>query len=245
MNWLVRKDPDNHNKGPVVYLRGVDFDQHETYSNFVRIQEKRIRISLDQALFWPLMACFIDARHHPNAGDHETRLAHSYELLIHGDHPPQPNQLTIDGKPVVGDLTNFLTVSPDFKLHVPAPSYDSTLGQNLDVPLDNEGDWDCVVSGYFVLLKPIRVGNYTIASNATAEEGYHTETLAEIQVFDESREKRAKFYSEVMEENIVDALKKQGAEISNLNRGLADDPNLAKYLSSMKKILDKGHRQSE
>ena len=28
MNWLVQKDPNTHNNGPVVYLRGVDFDQH-------------------------------------------------------------------------------------------------------------------------------------------------------------------------------------------------------------------------
>ena len=50
------------------------------------------------------MACFIDARHHPNAIDHEHDRAHSYQLLIHGDHPPQPHQLTIDGKPIVKDF---------------------------------------------------------------------------------------------------------------------------------------------
>ena len=101
------------------------------------------------------------------------------------------------------------------------------------------------MSGDLVLLKPTQVGTHTISSNATAEEGYHTETFVEVEVFDESPEKRAKFHSEVMAENIINALKMQGAEISNLNIATSADPTLGKYLAYIKRIIEKGHRLKE
>jgi len=241
MNWLIRNDPDTHNTGPVVYIRGVDFKKHRTsYGNYIKIQKERLSMSLDQAALFAIMACFVDARHHPNAEDHDKRLTKAFTLVINGDYPPARKQFTIDGKIFPIELDEFLTVSPEFKLHVPPVDYGATLGQLLDVPMIFEGDWDCALAGYFVLLKPQRPGRYTIASNATAEDGYHTETLVEIEVFDQSKANRSVSYGQSMKDNIRDALNEQGFDMNAVGIPRAGDPSVD-VLTSLDGIMDKGH----
>jgi hypothetical protein len=232
MNWLVRKDPDSNNNGPVVYIRGVDFTKaYSLYTNFIRIEENRLRMSLDQALLCPMMACYIDARHHTNAEEHEKRLSKAFRLVINGDYPPERKQFSIEGKEFPISLKEFLIVTPEFKLHVPSPTYENTLGSILDVPLIFEGDWDCVVAGYAVLMRPLEEGRYTIALNATAEDGYHIESIVEVEVFDESKEKRSSAFRDFTKEQVKEILEKQGITLG----GPGDK------LTKIEKYLDKSH----
>ena len=232
MNWLVSKDPDANNSGPVMYLRGVDFTKtYSLYTNFIRLDKDRLKMSLDQALLCPMMACYVDARHHVNADDHQKRLSKAFRLVINGDYPPDQKQFSIDGTSFPVSLEDFLIVTPEFKLHVPSPTYENTLGSILDVPLIFEGDWDCVVAGYYVLLKPKDIGRSTITLNATAEDGYHIETIVEVEVFDESKTKRSDSFRDFTKEQIKEILQKQGASL-----GTPGD-----RLSQIEKYLDKNH----
>ena len=91
-----------------------------------------------------------------------------------------------------------------------------------------------------LFLKPQRPGRYTIATNATAEDGYHTETLVEIEVFDQSKANRSISYGESMKDNIRDALHEQGFEINAVGIPKAGDPS-APVLTNLDGIMDKGH----
>ena len=237
VNWLIRPDPDQHNNGPVVYLRGLDFKESTAYGSFIRLENERIFMSRNQALLCPLMACWIDVKHHPAAEDHDKRLSKAYELVINGDHPPDSRQFSINGEPFPGKLDEYLVASPEFKLHVPSPSYGSTLGQLLDIPMVIEGDWDCVVVGYFVLIKPTTQNKYYIASNASAEDGYHTETLVEVDVHDTNKMSLSEYHSERITDNVKKILKAQGLEIEKA--GSANEQKmirLAKYIADNHKV---------
>jgi hypothetical protein len=230
MNWLVSKDPDSNNNGPVVYIRGVDFaKEYSLYGHFIRVEKDRLRMSLDQALLCPMMACYIDVRHHTNAETHEKRLSKVFRLVINGDYPPDQKQFSIEGNSFPISLEEFLVVTPEFKLHVPSPTYENTLGSILDVPLIFEGDWDCVVGGYYVLIKPRKVGKQIIALNATAEDGYHIESIVEVEVFDESKTKRSLAFRDFTKEQVKEILQKQGATVGGVGSTLA---RIEKYLDT-------------
>jgi hypothetical protein len=248
MNWLLRENPDDHNNGPVVYIRGVDFNKSSGgYNSFIRIGKDRLTMSMDQAALFAVILCFADARHHPELSDRDDRLSKIFHLIINGDHPPESRQFMVNDSQFPIGLDDFLVVSPEFKLHVPPPSssYGSTLGPFLDVPMIYEGDWDCNVTGYFVLMKPKKPGRYTIASNATAEDGWHTETFVEIEVADQSRSGRASFDSERMKEAVGDVLRNQGTGLppsgipvkTSLSANLGMDENFST-------LIDNGHGQS-
>ena len=237
MNWLVRKDPDHNNNGPVVYIRGVDFTKEYTeYGSFIRIEKNRYRMSLDQGILCPMMACYIDVRHHTNAEDHEKRLSKAFRLVINGDYPPRQEQFTIDGKKFPISLSDFLIVTPEFKVHVPSPTYELTLGSILDVPLIFEGDWDCVVAGYFVLLKPKETGRSIIALNATAEDGYHIESIVEVEVFDESKPNRSSAFRDFAKEQVRENLEKQGIDLTSPSIG-----GPGGKLAKIEKYLENSH----
>ena len=241
MNWLVSKDLDSNNSGPVMYIRGVDFTKsYSLYTNFIRLEENRLKISLDQALLCPMMACYIDVRHHTNAEDHQKRLSKAFRQVINGDYPPVQKQFSIDGNGFPIPLDEFLIVTPEFKLHVPSPTYENTLGSILDVPLIFEGDWDCVVAGYFVLLRPTAVGRSTIALNATAEDGYHIESIVEVEVFDESKKKRSVAFRDFTNELVKDILEKQG--VTTIGQGKGTLTNQGKStLTKIQGYLNNSH----
>jgi len=232
MNWLVRTDPDSNNSGPVVYIRGVDFTKsYSLYTNFIRLEKNRLKMSLDQALFCPMMACYIDVRHHTSAEEHGKRLSKAWRLVINGDYPPDSKQFSIDGKEFPISLEEFLIVTPEFKLHVPSPTYENTLGSLLDVPLIFEGDWDCVVAGYAVLLRPQETGRYTFTLNASAEDGYHIESIVEVEVFDESKKGRSNAFGQFTKDQVKEILEVQGITSIVGNN----------TLTKIEKYLDKSH----
>ncbi|MGI0044704.1 MAG: hypothetical protein ACRD47_13440 [Nitrososphaeraceae archaeon] len=200
MNWLISPDPDSNNSGPFIFLRGVDriTGENQTivgeqYSfNYLRIEPDELRILNTDTLFWPIIMYYVDERHNENADTYQKRWRHAMAHMLAGDNPPKPSQARIrkDGGnaiDIVSNFTNFGVITNDFDLYVPSSSYVNRLGPILDVPLIHEGIWKCVVAGYFLLIRIKDEGKYTIMSNGNGEEGYHTETYVEVQVYDSTK----------------------------------------------------------
>ena len=244
LNWLLSVDPDLNNNGPIVFLRGVDFERRMgSYMNFIRIGKERIRVSLDQAVFFPIICLFVDEHMVPSLDDEQKRLSDVFDGALNADHPPQPNQTTLNGDPIVSNLTDFFTVSPDFILHVPEASYEPsskrTLGQLFKIPITYAGDWKAAIGGVFALMKPLQAGNYFIASNGNAEDRYHTEMLVQIEVFDNSPKNRWKAQGELIKEIAFDEGLKQKLKVQE-NETMQID----KDSQFIDKIIDNSHKPS-
>lgn len=191
MNWLIMDDPDDNNDGVVVYLRGIDFRRVSgSYSNFIRTGTERFVIGLDQAVFWPIIMYFVDAKHHERAENAHKRLLHVTNLLNNGRQPGINDALISfnNGNPQpinAGGYADFRFISDtETDLDVHGQDYDSpkNLCPNLDVPLKHSGNSKCRVAGYFLLVSFNQEGLYRIMSNGTGELGYRTSTLVEIEV---------------------------------------------------------------
>lgn len=190
MSWLVMDDPDRHNNGRVVYLRGVDFPtESESYSSFIRTDEDRFIIGLDQAIFWPIIMYYVDMKHHPHASSSHERLTQIANLLSNGK-PPEADDALISfnwgpTRPVNGGgYAQYQFISDDIDLEIPRQDYDNskTLCPYLDVPMTIPGVTKCRVAGFFLLLTFNRVGTFIISSHGAGELGYETRTLVEVEV---------------------------------------------------------------
>ncbi len=240
LNWLVGVDPDKNNNGPVVFLRGIDFEMRGgSYRQFVRIGNEKLRISLDQAIFWPIICLFVDEKMVPTFDTQQKRLTDIFSAAVLTDHPPLPSQATIEGDPIVSNLEGFFTVSPDFQLHVPEASYGPTLGSLFQIPIVYEGDWRAAICGYFILMKPLQDGGpYKFASNGNAEDRYHTETLVEIEVIDDSPQNRSLGQGAQMKEIIQEELSRQQVRSNGQGLRAQKDELFAPY----RDIIDASHQ---
>jgi hypothetical protein len=187
-NWLVSLNPDNHNNGPVFYLRGMDFAQDRNhYASqyaFARLGSNKLKISEGKAIFWPIIFYYLSQYHYPNLDERGM-----YRLLTkwmdNGDNPPANYQATIDGEPIEQDFSGKRVISPVFDLTIPDGAYGKTLAPKFtDEPFLVPGTWRCVAGGYFVLLKGLEARSepYTIVSHGVGEMGYITDTVVQIQV---------------------------------------------------------------
>ena len=173
-NKLVSDDPDiSDDPGP--FLR-TSADPKEA----PLIQ--KLTIFSDQAIFIPIIT---SAMNISDSGDLDTeskRRAAANKEIDGGDDPPKPEQLTIDGKPIVDDLKQFRVESPEFVLNV---QDQSPVKDKLDVPYP-AGAWPTVAAGYCVLLNSLasRVKPYTIHMKANGRDTYFTEAIYEIKVND-------------------------------------------------------------
>ena len=189
--WLVGPDPDSHNNGDVVFLRGIDSQlRNGKYFFFLRFGQDRLRISENQALFLPLVTYSADEKNEPNCDTAQKRISLVMKFMQYGDNPPANTQATINGKAIMDvdktyALKDYQFISSDFDLDVPDPSdetYDMLLGPKMDTPLVNPGISKCVVGGYALLIKDLPEGKYLIHSYANGELGYFTRTCVQIEV---------------------------------------------------------------
>lgn len=189
--WLAGPDPDSHNNGDVVFLRGIDSQlRNGRYFFYLKFGQNRLRISENQALFLPLVSYSADEKNEPNCDTPQKRLSLVMRLMQYGDNPPNSNQATINGKPITDldksfTLKDYQFISADFDLDIPDPSeesYGTLLGPKMDTPLINSGISKCVVGAYAVIIKGLKPGKYLINSYAHGELGYLTRTCVEIEV---------------------------------------------------------------
>jgi hypothetical protein len=186
IQWLVQYDPDNQTLRDVVFARGIDFPTpSHTYSSyshrFVRIGKDALTVNDGQAIFITLITSFADEVHH-HLETPEKRKDYVNQLIQIGDDPPSKNQVSIDGFNPNINLSDHKVLTDDFRLRIPEPGEGKTLGQLLDVPFNQPGDTWTVAGGYFILVKPLPVGDHIIAFYGNGDFGYKNQTLMELHV---------------------------------------------------------------
>jgi hypothetical protein len=186
IQWLVQYDPDNQTLRDVVFLRGIDFPTpahtYSSYSHrFVKIGKDALTVNDGQAIFITLITSFADEVHH-HLETPEKRKDYVNQLIEIGDDPPSKNQVSIDGFNPNIDLSDHKIITDDFRLRIPEPGEGKTLGQLLDVPLNQPGDTWTVAGGYFILLEPLPVGDHIIGFYGNGDFGYKNQTLVELHV---------------------------------------------------------------
>jgi hypothetical protein len=173
VEWLVSDNPDAHNYGNVIFLRGIDFPESpETTAKIgysgqpaIMVGTRSLNITTDQYLFLPVIVTMVT-----DIDDHaKTSQERSYLIWRdnrEGDNPPSTEQILIDNKPLTLkkeqrdeksgqeiDLSAFLTWTKDFTLHVPNVSYSRSLKDYLDIPMTTPGDRQAMAAGFCILFK--------------------------------------------------------------------------------------------
>ena len=173
-NKVISRDPDASDDD-VIFLRTSPNPQEAPL-------RKKVTIFPDQAIFVPIISAVINTDDSPDYNNELKRREAANKTISAGDNPPRPEQVTIDGMPIVDDLTEFRIESPEFLLNV---QDQSPLRKRLEV-IYQIGDLSTVVVGYCVLIKslPSRSRPYTIHTKAKGEGDYQAEAFYEVQVID-------------------------------------------------------------
>jgi hypothetical protein len=159
--WIVSDNPDAHNYGNVIFLRGMDFPRSPERIGYsgqpaMMIGTRALNIvAKDQYLFLPVICTFV------NEIDDRAKTIQEQSYLIwrdtmEGDNPPSTNQIFIDEEPLDragSDLSGFLTWSRGFMLHVPDVPYGRSLKDYLDIPISTPGDLQTMIGGYAILFR--------------------------------------------------------------------------------------------
>ena len=171
-NKLVSDDPDKSD-GHILYLR-TSVNPKEAPLR------KTVKIFSDQVIFLPVISTSMNTNDSPDLDTEAKRRAAANRDTDKGDNPPQPQHVTIDGKPVVENLKDFRVESPEFMLNV---HDESVLKNKFDNPY-RAGTLPTVAVGYCVIVKslPSRDRPYTIHIEANGQDGYYTEAIYELQV---------------------------------------------------------------
>ena len=183
MRWLVQYNPDNQSLRDVIFLRGVDFEGYKGNLNhrFVKIGNDALQVYSDQAVFCTVITSLADKVHH-NLETPEKRRDYVNQLVQIGDNPPLKNQFSVDCLHPNIDWKDHLVITEEFTIEVPEPVPGKTLGQILDVPFDRPGLTECVVGGYFILLRPLPLGRHIITSFGNGDFDYRNQTFVELNV---------------------------------------------------------------
>jgi hypothetical protein len=158
--WLLSDSPDDHNNGDVVFLRGVDFPETPERLGYngqpvMKVGNRALNIYDGQYLFRPVI-CTIMNDIDDGKKTVQDRYFSVWRDTLQGDNPPSTSQIRIDGEKIsLGgptDLSDFLTYSRDFTLHVPTVPYGRSLKDYLDTPI-TPGRSQAVIGGYCILFK--------------------------------------------------------------------------------------------
>jgi hypothetical protein len=157
-NWLLS---DLKQGGSVYFLRGnVDLE-----SAIVKTGKERVTIYSDTAIFFPIICTITSKLSHPNETSDMMRRNHSVESAIEW----LLLKTTIDDA-VIPNLENFYAETPEFILSVPKSSI---LRKQFD-PIFKIGTGPAVSAGYWILLKPLPIGEHTIKFEGSYKEGLKT-----------------------------------------------------------------------
>jgi hypothetical protein len=157
-NWLLS---DLKQGGSVSFLRGnVDLE-----SAIVKTGKERVTINSDTAIFFPIICTITSMLSHPNEINDMMRRNHAVEsarewLFL---------KTSIDDV-MIPNLENFYAETPEFILNVPKSS---TLHRQFD-PMFKTGSGPAVSAGYWILLKPLPLGEHIIKFEGGYKEGLKT-----------------------------------------------------------------------
>jgi len=164
---------DNRDKtdGPVVFLRTrTKMDEMPL--------KKEIVISPNQMLFLPIITTAINTADNPSLDSESKRRFEANKDIDDGENPPDPKNVTIDGKPIVDNLENFRIESPEFNLEVHRKC------ELEEVTYQRGASLPTVAAGYCILIKslPKRDKPYAIHVKANGSGTYSTEAIYTVRV---------------------------------------------------------------
>ena len=88
-------------------------------------------------------------------------------------------------QPIVSNLLDYRFESPLYLLSVPK---NSKLRKKMDVP-PKVGNYYAITVGYFIIIKTLPVGTYTLVFGGSNGNAYHTNALVDIKVIRRRKEK--------------------------------------------------------
>lgn len=199
-NWLMSEDPDNHDGGDMLFLRGNVEYKHvggvtgtPSYSDpkgfYDRTGTRGEEIFEGTAIFFPVVIAMLirgelyDGRLIKN--EEEMRFAARKDIDEGG---AMWANVTRKGEKkatkVVKNLKEFRVESPLFKLSV---SKQSQLRNRMESSLE-PGFYDSVTVGYYILLKPLPPSTYRIHFGGKGRSTYYTDSAYDITVKGKKRD---------------------------------------------------------
>lgn len=204
-NWFVSEEPDDHNRGPVVFLKSypsprklkakaedkepMDSSYKSTFINYpnLAVGNDSIEIFDDQAILAPVMGANMDAEDSATTEEYMRNWVRNQ--IDNGDNPPKSYQLTINGQPVFDDedaLHAYRVETPLFQLMIPDTEFGASLKDFMEIPY-KPGIYNSVADGYFVLLKDLKKTAYVIhcysqGSNYGGKQRYYSEYIYHIKI---------------------------------------------------------------
>jgi hypothetical protein len=157
-NWLFS---DQHQIGSVYFLRGnVDKEP-----NIVRTGKNGITVYNDVAIFFPIICTFSSKLLNSDAMNEMQRRKDSTEP----ERDPSLLKLKINDMGIP-NLHEYYAESPEFNLEI---SRRTPLMRYFDPPV-RMGRSEAVIAGYWILVKPLKLGTYAIIFNGKHRDGFVT-----------------------------------------------------------------------
>jgi len=199
-NWFYQINPDHNNNGDVVFLRSMPLAEGKYLDEgVVMVGNDSLEISADQRVLIPIITANYVADHSETS---EWLYGMVRSHIAGGDHHPLKEQLRIDGQPIddgnkdEDDLRRYEIETPIFMIGIPDisdSSYEKSLKDQMEIPMQSPGFFPSVTRGYFVMLELNAGKDYYIECYATglttAFEQYHASLLYHI-VVNESRKQK-------------------------------------------------------
>jgi hypothetical protein len=193
-NWFFSEDPDNHNSGPVVFLRSFPNPSEAVMEQLAEIKTKseygmykndpnvmvgddKLEMFSDQALLFPTMLSYWVATE-PYMDDAKMR-AYTRTENDSSDNPPDPNQVTITHvtnpeNPINDSDIKSISIDSgkmkEYRVETQVFTLvlpDTEYGSSFKDLIQNplpSGNFPAVVDGYFFLLTGLQKGHYYIHS---------------------------------------------------------------------------------
>jgi hypothetical protein len=191
MSWLVTNNPESNTTyafPDVNFLHCVSCPEENATGGYaiqpvVRMGAQAITVNIGDYVFVPIINAMAETIDNNIPDNPASLLQHVIRDLAEGDNPPQPNQATIDGNPIVNDLAPYLIISDLFPLTVlPAQEGARLLRTCLDVPINTEGTRTCVVGGWCVMIRFNTAGSYYIRTFSRGRWQYRATSFYQIDV---------------------------------------------------------------
>ncbi len=183
--WYFSADPDDHNNGPVVFLKSTPslrtlFSSITTGSNLSAIPQfisnymiqpnvmvglDKLDVSTDQAILIPAIVSYFSAT---EPSDNIHTLQHFVrDAAANSDNPPINTQIKIDGVPIPLDeraMKRHSLETDPFMLTVPDVEPGRSYKDYIEIPTLPPGIWTTVGGGYFFLVQLLEQRTYVISS---------------------------------------------------------------------------------
>ncbi len=164
--WLLS---DLEQGGTVYFLRGnVDLE-----ASIVKTERERVTIYSNTAIFFPIICNVTSVFDHPKAITDMLRREHSAE----SERTPPVLRVIIDNVEIPNP-ENYYAETPEFILSVPK-TY--PLRRQFK-PTFRTGNAAAIAAGYWILLRPLPIGEHTINFEGVDKDGFKTSGIYTIAV---------------------------------------------------------------